>query len=40
MVVEAALATEPLAGPLVERLVEVARAGITESERHRARRAS
>ena len=40
MVVDAALATEPLAGPLVERLLEVGRTGIAESERHRARRAS
>jgi mannose/fructose-specific phosphotransferase system component IIA len=40
MVVEAALATEPLAGPLVERLLEAGRAGIAESEQHRARRAS
>jgi len=40
MIVEAALATESLADPLVERLLEVGRAGIAESERHRARRAS
>jgi N-acetylgalactosamine PTS system EIIA component len=40
MVVEAALAAEPLTDPLVERLLEIGRAGIAESERHRARRVS
>ena len=40
MLIEAALTAEPLAKPLVERLLEVGRAGIVESERHRARRVS
>ncbi len=40
MVVEAVLANEPLSDALVERLLEVGRSGIAESERYRARRAS
>jgi len=40
VVVEAALAEEPLADPLIERLLEVGRAGIAEGNRHRAHRAS
>jgi mannose/fructose-specific phosphotransferase system component IIA len=40
MVVEAALASEPLGEALIERLLEVGRSGIVETERHRARRAS
>ena len=40
MMVEAALASDALADPLVERLLDLGRAGIAESERHRARRAS
>jgi PTS system N-acetylgalactosamine-specific IIA component len=40
MVVEAALATDPLDDAFVERLLELGRAGITETGRHRARRAS
>jgi hypothetical protein len=40
MVVEAALAAAPLDDPLVERLIEVGRRGIVETERHRARRVS
>jgi mannose/fructose-specific phosphotransferase system component IIA len=40
MVVEAALATEPLSDSLIERLVEVGRLGILDTERHRASRAS
>ena len=38
--VEAALADGDLDGALVERLLEVGRSGIVETERHRARRAS
>ena len=40
MVVEAALATDPLDDAFIERLLELGRAGITETGRHRARRAS
>ena len=40
MVVEAVLATEPLSDSLIERLVEVGRRGILDTERHRASRAS
>jgi mannose/fructose-specific phosphotransferase system component IIA len=40
MVVEAALATDPLEEAFTERLLELGRAGITETGRHRARRAS
>ncbi len=40
MVVEAALTTATLDDALVERLVEVGRNGIVETERHRARRVS
>lgn len=40
MIVEAALASDALAHPLIERLLDIGRAGIAESERHRARRAS
>jgi len=40
MVLEAALADEPLADPLVERLLEVGRSAIAESARNRASRAS
>ncbi|MFI5258643.1 MAG: PTS sugar transporter subunit IIA [Candidatus Limnocylindrales bacterium] len=40
MAVEAALADGDLDDALVERLVEVGQAGIVETERHRARRAS
>ncbi len=40
MVVEAALAAGTLDDALVERLIEVGRGGIVETERHRARRAS
>jgi mannose/fructose-specific phosphotransferase system component IIA len=40
MLVEAALATEPLDSALVERLVQVGRAGIVDTERQRASRAS
>jgi len=40
MAVEAALADGDLDGALVERLLEVGRSGIVETERHRARRAS
>lgn len=40
MAVEAALADGTLDDALVERLIEVGRAGIVETERHRARRAS
>lgn len=40
MVVEAALATFQLDDAAVEQLIEVGRAGIVETERHRARRAS
>jgi mannose/fructose-specific phosphotransferase system component IIA len=40
MLIEAALAVEPLADPLVEKLLEAARSGIDESVRHRAGRVS
>ncbi len=40
MVVEAALAAGTLDDALVERLIEVGRGGIVETERHRARRVS
>ena len=40
MAVEAALADGDLDDALVERLIEVGRAGIVETERHRARRVS
>jgi mannose/fructose-specific phosphotransferase system component IIA len=40
MIVEAALAGGDLDDPLVERLLEAGRAGIVETERHRARRVS
>jgi mannose/fructose-specific phosphotransferase system component IIA len=40
MTVEAALATDALDDALVERLIEVGRSGIVETERHRARRVS
>ncbi len=40
MVVEAALADGDLDDAFVERLLEVGRSGIVETERHRARRAS
>jgi mannose/fructose-specific phosphotransferase system component IIA len=40
MAVEAALADGDLDDELVERLLEVGRSGIVETERHRARRAS
>jgi len=40
MTVEAALADGGLDEELVERLLEVGRSGIVETERHRARRAS
>ena len=40
MAVEAALSNGDLDDALVERLIEVGRAGIVETERHRARRAS
>ena len=40
MCVEAAVSTGDLDEALVERLLEVGRAGITETERHRASRAS
>ena len=40
MVVEAALSDGDLDDALVERLLEVGRSGIVETERHRARRAS
>jgi mannose/fructose/sorbose-specific phosphotransferase system IIA component len=40
MVVEAALTAAVLDDPLVERLIEVGRRGIVETERHRARRVS
>jgi mannose/fructose-specific phosphotransferase system component IIA len=40
LLIEAALATTALDDPLVERLIEGARDGIVETERHRARRAS
>jgi PTS system N-acetylgalactosamine-specific IIA component len=40
ILVEAALATGALDDELVERLVEVGRSGIVETERHRARRVS
>jgi mannose/fructose-specific phosphotransferase system component IIA len=40
MVVEAALSTAPLDDDLIEQLLDVGRAGIVETERHRARRAS
>jgi mannose/fructose-specific phosphotransferase system component IIA len=40
MVVEAALSDAALDDDLIERLVEVGRSGIVETERHRARRVS
>jgi PTS system N-acetylgalactosamine-specific IIA component len=40
MVVEAALATDPLDDAFADRLLDLGRAGITETVRHRARRAS
>lgn len=40
MVVDAALATEPLDDRLAERLVEAGRSGIVETSSHRVRRAS
>jgi hypothetical protein len=40
MAVEAALAGGDLDDELVERLLDVGRSGIVETERHRARRAS
>jgi len=40
MVVEAALSVGALDDALVERLIEVGRSGIVETERHRARRVS
>ena len=40
MVVEAALTDASLDDALVDRLIEVGRSGIVETERHRARRAS
>jgi mannose/fructose-specific phosphotransferase system component IIA len=40
ILIEAALATGALDDELIERLVEVGRSGIVETERHRARRAS
>lgn len=40
MVVEAALASGTLDDAMVDRLIEVGRTGIVETERHRARRAS
>jgi mannose/fructose-specific phosphotransferase system component IIA len=40
MVMEAALSAGALGDALIERLLEVGRAGIVETERHRARRAS
>jgi hypothetical protein len=40
MAVEAVLAQGDLDDDLVERLMDTARSGIVESERHRARRAS
>ena len=40
MAVEAALAADVLDDALVERLIEVGRSGIVDTERHRARRAS
>lgn len=40
MLVEAALADEPLEDTLVERLVETGRSGIVETSRHLAQRAS
>jgi mannose/fructose-specific phosphotransferase system component IIA len=40
MVVEAALADGALNDQLIERLLDVGRAGIVETERHRARRVS
>jgi PTS system ascorbate-specific IIA component len=40
MVVEAALASGELDEIMVERLLEVGRSGIVETERHRARRVS
>jgi mannose/fructose-specific phosphotransferase system component IIA len=40
MAVEAALADGDLDDALVERLIEVGRTGIVETERHRARRVS
>jgi mannose/fructose-specific phosphotransferase system component IIA len=40
MVVESALATDPLDDAFIERLLELGRASITETVRHRARRAS
>jgi mannose/fructose/sorbose-specific phosphotransferase system IIA component len=40
MLVEASLATTPLDDELIEQLLDVGRAGIAETERHRARRVS
>jgi mannose/fructose-specific phosphotransferase system component IIA len=40
MVVEAALATDSLDDSFADRLLDLGRAGITETVRHRARRAS
>jgi mannose/fructose/sorbose-specific phosphotransferase system IIA component len=40
MLVEASLATIPLDDELIEQLLDVGRAGIAETERHRARRVS
>ena len=40
MIIEAALATDSLDEAFAERLLELGRAGIIETERHRARRAS